>query len=99
MLDEVEVLKALAHPIRLGIVRRLAREPGTCACDFTDYFEVAQPTISAHLKVLRSAGVVTTRREGTTICYSLVPESLDLLADTFGAMLADARVDKTVRNT
>lgn len=88
----MEVLKALAHPIRLGIVRRLSREPDTCACDFTDYFDVAQPTISAHLKVLRQAGVVTTRRDGTTICYSLVPETILLLADALGAILTDAGV-------
>jgi DNA-binding transcriptional ArsR family regulator len=98
MLDEVEVLKALAHPIRLGIVRRLAREPDTCACDFTDYFDVAQPTISAHLKVLRSAGVVTTRRDGNTICYSLIPAAVDLLAETFGTILTDVRADKSVHN-
>ncbi|MCG5215840.1 ArsR/SmtB family transcription factor [Streptosporangium sp. KLBMP 9127] len=77
---EIEVLRALAHPVRLGIVRRLAREPDICACDFTDEFEVSQPTISAHLKVLREAGLVTTRREGTTICYSLVPQTLAELA-------------------
>ncbi|MBB4700924.1 ArsR/SmtB family transcription factor [Sphaerisporangium siamense] len=83
---EIEVLKALAHPVRLGIVRRLAAEPDICACDFTDEFEVSQPTISAHLKVLREAGLVTTRREGTTICYSLVPETLAGLAATLDGL-------------
>ncbi|WP_163512373.1 ArsR/SmtB family transcription factor [Fodinicola acaciae] len=97
MLDEVEVLKALAHPIRLGIVRRLAREPDTCACDFTDYFEVSQPTISGHLKVLRTAGVVRTRRDGTTICYSLVPEAVDAVAGALGAIIADVRAGKAAR--
>lgn len=97
MLDEVEVLKALAHPIRLGIVRRLAREPDTCACDFTDYFEVSQPTISGHLKVLRTAGVVRTRRDGTTICYSLVAEAIDLVAAALGGVIADVRAGQAVR--
>ncbi|GII64411.1 hypothetical protein Skr01_44960 [Sphaerisporangium krabiense] len=83
---EIEILKALAHPVRLGIVRRLAAEPDICACDFTDEFEVSQPTISAHLKVLREAGLVTTRREGTTICYSLVPETLAGLAATLDGL-------------
>ncbi len=73
---EVEVLRALAHPVRWGILRRLAAEPGICACDFTEFFEVSQPTISAHLKVLREAGLVTTRRNGTTICYSIAPGRL-----------------------
>ncbi|MGI5491533.1 ArsR/SmtB family transcription factor [Microtetraspora malaysiensis] len=86
---DVEVLRALAHPVRLGIVRRLAAEPDICACDFTDEFTVSQPTISAHLKVLREAGLVRTRREGTTICYSLVPETLAGVATEL-QRLADA---------
>jgi ArsR family transcriptional regulator, arsenate/arsenite/antimonite-responsive transcriptional repressor len=73
---EVEALRALAHPVRWGILRRLAAEPGICACDFTEFFDVSQPTISAHLKVLREAGLVTTRRNGTTICYSIAPGAL-----------------------
>jgi ArsR family transcriptional regulator, arsenate/arsenite/antimonite-responsive transcriptional repressor len=64
-------LKALGHPVRLGIAMRLAAEPETCACDFAEVFGVSQPTISQHLRVLREAGLVTTRRRGTQICYSL----------------------------
>jgi len=64
-------MKALGHPVRLGIAMRLAAEPETCACDFAEVFEVSQPTISQHLRVLREAGLVTTRRRGTQICYSL----------------------------
>ena len=64
-------LKALGHPVRLGIALRLADEPDTCACDFADVFHVSQPTVSQHLKVLREAGLVRTKRRGTQICYSL----------------------------
>jgi ArsR family transcriptional regulator len=69
-------LRALAHPIRLGIMRELARRPETCACDFTKLFAVSQPTISVHLKTLREAGLVRTRRRGTQICYSIDPSVL-----------------------
>jgi ArsR family transcriptional regulator, arsenate/arsenite/antimonite-responsive transcriptional repressor len=69
-------LKALGHPVRLGISLRLAAEPETCACDFADVFGVSQPTVSQHLKVLREAGLVTTRRRGTQICYSLAPAAV-----------------------
>ena len=62
---DAAALRALAHPVRLGIMRRLAETPETCACDFTEFFGVAQPTISQHLKVLRQAGLVRTRRRGT----------------------------------
>ncbi|HVT66478.1 MAG TPA: metalloregulator ArsR/SmtB family transcription factor [Trebonia sp.] len=79
--EDVELLRALAHPVRWGILLRLAAEPGICACDFTEFFDVSQPTISAHLKVLREAGLVTTERDGTTICYSIVPGSLARLGE------------------
>ena len=87
---EVEVLRALAHPVRWGILRRLAAEPGICACDFTEFFDVSQPTISAHLKVLREAGLVTTERNGTTICYRIAPGRLAALGRELAAMAAAA---------
>jgi ArsR family transcriptional regulator len=68
---EARRMKALGHPVRLGIAVRLAESPETCACDFADVFGVSQPTVSEHLRVLRQAGLVTTRRRGTQICYSL----------------------------
>lgn len=72
-------LKALGHPVRLGIALRLAEEGGTCACDFAEIFEVSQPTVSQHLKVLREAGLVQTRRDGTQIYYSLDASGVDEL--------------------
>ena len=84
----VDALRALAHPVRWGILRRLAAEPGICACDFTEFFDVSQPTISAHLKVLREAGLVTTRRNGTTICYSIAPDQLVRLGGELARMAA-----------
>ena len=83
--DEVELLRALAHPVRWGIVARLAAEPGICACDFTEFFDVSQPTISAHLKMLREAGLVSTERNGNAICYSIAPGHLARL----GALLSE----------
>ena len=78
--------KALGHPVRLGIALRLAEEPETCACDFADIFGVSQPTVSQHLKVLRDAGVVVTRRRGTQICYSLDPRAVRELANVVAAL-------------
>jgi DNA-binding transcriptional ArsR family regulator len=75
-------LRALAHPVRLGMMRRLATRPDTCACDFTEIFAVSQPTISQHLKVLREAGLVRTRRQGTQICYSIAEDALRAVAAT-----------------
>jgi ArsR family transcriptional regulator len=88
----VRQLKALAHPIRLGMMERLAEAPEICACDLGDAFAVTQPTISEHLRVLREAGLVRTRREGTTICYAAVPESLAELAEVIATLQPRARV-------
>jgi ArsR family transcriptional regulator, arsenate/arsenite/antimonite-responsive transcriptional repressor len=90
VINEVDVLRALAHPVRWGIMMRLAAEPEICACDFTEFFDVAQPTISAHLKVLREAGLVTSERKGTTICYSVDRDRVAWLAGRLGALAAPA---------
>ena len=88
--NDVEIqakrLKALGHPIRLGMALKLAAEPETCACDFADVFGVSQPTVSQHLKVLRDAKLVTTRRRGTQICYSLDPAAVRGLQDVLGRL-------------
>src|ERR1700675_655245 len=86
-------LKALGHPVRLGIAIRLAREPETCACDFADVFDVSQPTVSEHLRVLRKAGIVTTKRRGTQICYSLDRSAVRQI----GSMLASLGPTKVKR--
>lgn len=77
---DVRLLAALADPTRLAIVRQLAAENETCACDFTSCCDVGQPTVSHHLKVLREAGIVTSERRGQWIFYRLAPEAAERLA-------------------
>ena len=79
-------LRALAHPVRLGMLRALAASPETCACDFTELFAVSQPTISQHLKVLREAGLVRTRRQGTQIYYSIADDALGAVAESIAGL-------------
>lgn len=76
---DVRLLTALAHPSRLAIVRQLAGETETCACDFTECCEVGQPTVSHHLRVLREAGIVIPERRGQNIYYRLAPEVAERL--------------------
>lgn len=97
MTGEIDLLRALAHPVRWGILERLAAEPGICACDFTEFFDVSQPTISAHLKALREAGLVRAERRGTTICYSLARDQLAQLADRLGGIAATAAAGHQAR--
>jgi ArsR family transcriptional regulator len=87
--DPATRFKALGHPVRLGIALRLAQEPGgTCACDFADIFGVSQPTVSQHLKVLREAQLVTTRRQGNQIYYKLDAAAANELLTVLGQLAA-----------
>jgi ArsR family transcriptional regulator len=76
--------RALADPTRVSIVNRLAAADECCVCDLTAAFELSQPTISHHLKVLRDAGLVQASRRGTWAYYRLVPEALQQLRHTLG---------------
>src|SRR4029453_12083231 len=74
--SELRLLQALADPLRLRIVRQLAELGPVCACDIAAGYEVSQPTISHHLKVLREAGWINGERRGTWIWYSLRPDAV-----------------------
>jgi ArsR family transcriptional regulator, arsenate/arsenite/antimonite-responsive transcriptional repressor len=74
------VAKALADPIRIRIVDVLRRHPGkACVCELIPLFDVSQPTVSHHLKVLREAGVVGVERRGLWAYYYVIPESIEEL--------------------
>lgn len=71
-------LKALADPVRLRLFSSVASHAGgeACVCDISGGFEVSQPTISHHLKVLRDAGLLTSQRRASWVYYAVVPEAL-----------------------
>ena len=74
-----ETFKALADPTRVEIVNRLIGASSTCVCDLTATFDLSQPTVSHHLRILRDAGLVESERRGTWAYYRLVPEAIDRL--------------------
>jgi ArsR family transcriptional regulator, arsenate/arsenite/antimonite-responsive transcriptional repressor len=76
------VFKALGDPVRLRLVSLIgARDGGeVCVCDLTSAFDLSQPTISHHLKVLREAGLIDSERRGTWVYYRLVPAALERMA-------------------
>ena len=77
-----KVFKALADPVRLRLFSLIASFEGgqACVCDLTGEFDVSQPTISHHLKVLRDAGLVGSERRGTWVYYWVLPEMLTRLS-------------------
>ena len=71
------LFKALGDETRLAIVALLAAADGeVCVCDVERHFELSQPTISHHLKVLREAGLVRSERRGTWVYYELERRAL-----------------------
>jgi ArsR family transcriptional regulator len=77
-----KMFKALADPVRLRLLSLIASHDGgeACVCDLTGPFEVSQPTISHHLKVLREAGLVGCERRGTWVYYWVLPAALARLS-------------------
>jgi ArsR family transcriptional regulator, arsenate/arsenite/antimonite-responsive transcriptional repressor len=81
--DLALAFKALADPTRVGIVNRLSTIDEVCACDLTAAFELSQPTISHHLRILRDAGLIEAQARGTWAYYRLVPEAIERLRGAF----------------
>src|SRR2546423_13961644 len=76
-----EVAKALGDPIRMRLVDVLRKHAGkVCVCELVPLFDLSQPTVSHHLKVLRKAEIVESEREGLWAYYYVRPEALDELS-------------------
>ncbi len=76
----------LADPTRLRLLSLIATAGEACAaCDLVEPLGVSQPTVSHHLKVLREAGLVESRKEGRWVYYRPVPDRLSILSRTLGA--------------
>ncbi len=72
-----EVAKALGDPIRLQLVDVLRKHAGkVCVCELVPLFDISQPTLSHHLKKLRTAGLVDCERRGLWAYYYVIPEAL-----------------------
>jgi ArsR family transcriptional regulator len=77
----VPMFKALGDPVRLRLMSMIASaQSEVCVCDLTAGFDLSQPTISHHLKVLREAGLVDSERRGTWVYYRVHPDALRALS-------------------
>ncbi|MEU6641985.1 metalloregulator ArsR/SmtB family transcription factor [Saccharomonospora sp. NPDC046836] len=76
------MFKALSDPVRLRLLSLIASHEGgeACVCELIGPFDVSQPTISHHLKVLREAGLVDCERRGTWVYYWVLPATLARLS-------------------
>jgi ArsR family transcriptional regulator, arsenate/arsenite/antimonite-responsive transcriptional repressor len=80
------LLKALADPVRLRLLSLVAshEDREACICDLNDAFDLSQPTISHHMKVLHEAGLVDRDKRGVWVYYRIRPQALASLAALIG---------------
>ncbi|RVW01956.1 ArsR/SmtB family transcription factor [Rhodococcus xishaensis] len=80
--DLARMFKALGDPVRLRLLSLVASHAGgeACVCDISDSFDLSQPTISHHLKVLRDSGLLDCERRGTWVYYWVIPSALRQLS-------------------
>lgn len=90
------MFKALGDPVRLRLLSLIASHPGgeACVCEISATFDVSQPTISHHLKLLRSAGLLDCERRGTWVYYRVIPSALHQLSSV---LCVDDYVPATTR--
>lgn len=79
LIEAAQLFRTLGDPTRLAILRQLRAQEEVCACDFVACCDVAQPTVSHHLKVLREAGLVSAEKRGIWMYYRLASGSLERL--------------------
>jgi len=81
------IFKALGDGTRLDVFRLIAAQDSEiCACDIVDRFDVSQPTIAHHLKVLRNAGLITVTRRGVWAYYAVDPDGMEALGSASQAL-------------
>jgi predicted transcriptional regulator len=87
------MMKALAHPARIAIIQQLIKT-NACICgDLVDELGLAQPTISQHLKELKTVGLIQGTIEGTSVCYCIDPKAWVLYQKEIAALFATYKGD------
>jgi ArsR family transcriptional regulator len=82
------LLKALADPVRLRLLSLVAshKDREACVCDLNDAFDLSQPTISHHLKVLHEVGLLDRSKRGVWVYYRIQPSALADLGTLIGGV-------------
>lgn len=82
LVKKIELLKIIAHPVRIKILEELTKGV-KCVSDFEEFLEISQPNVSQHLSLLRQYGVIDYYMDGRLRCYflkdPLIPDILELL--------------------
>lgn len=91
--DLAAAMRALGHPVRLSIMRILASQQKSCCCnDVTGCLDLAQSTVSQHIKVLLDAGLVERQPQGTRNCYSVRVDRISSMGQAFEQLVSGLAV-------
>lgn len=86
--------KALGHPARVAILEYLMKVDACICGDIVNELPLAQPTVSQHLKELKSAGLIKGSIEGNSICYCIEQEAIEKLQAYFGEVTTKLNIKK-----
>ncbi|MGH2403260.1 MAG: ArsR/SmtB family transcription factor [bacterium] len=85
--QQASALQALGDETRLKMIQLLARHDSLCVCEIQEAFELGQPTVSHHLKILRDAGLVDAQRRGKWAYYALRRDALKDITQNIQALI------------
>ncbi|UOK41522.1 MULTISPECIES: ArsR/SmtB family transcription factor [Flavobacterium] len=84
--EMASLFKAISHPARVAIIEYLLKVDSCICGDIVNELPLAQPTVSQHLKELKSVGIIKGNIEGTAICYCLNPDTMKKLENYFSGI-------------
>jgi ArsR family transcriptional regulator, lead/cadmium/zinc/bismuth-responsive transcriptional repressor len=90
--DIIKILALVGNKVRLQILYLLDKEKELCPCDLADILEMSVPAVSQHIRKMKDSDIVTARREGQTLYYSIVENKYEILGDIFSLIDVDAKI-------
>jgi DNA-binding transcriptional ArsR family regulator len=94
---KAKIFGALADPIRLEIVNYL-RDGEKCVCKIVPHLNLIQPLVSRHIKILKDAGILRCRKDGTKRMYSIIDGEIFKVVDALNPELLNALSKEAIEN-
>ncbi len=88
----VKLLSIAGSDVRLKILFLLNMEGELCPCDIADVLEMSVPAISQQIRKIKDAGIISSRREGQTLYYSIIKNGTDILNNVFASMDTNRKI-------
>jgi DNA-binding transcriptional ArsR family regulator len=87
-----QLLSIAGNDVRLKILFLLNAENELCPCDLADILKMSVPAISQHIRKIKDAGIITARRDGQTLYYSLNEDDTNILNNIFNSIKIDRKI-------